>query len=249
MTCWGWNAGITAAPRPLGRPRSPRRSRRLARSGVASEQPRPVSISAGEGFDAPRRVEFLPLGSDAVDASGVIALVASTPDRGRTPRKAEHRPQRRPKNLPRTSISDCDSGDASLPGVTTWIVWWATVRRCGRCATRSNWRRRSAASVSIVGPAGSGRQHVAHAIHYGRLPLAAGELRRWPVRCSMRRCSNPRSAGLAQANAAALQAASPQAAAVAQTADAAIGRRRPTRRGRAETLLPHAGYECAVRCD
>ena len=41
----------------------------------------------------------------------------------------------------------------------------------------------STASVSIVGPPGSGRQHAARAIHYGRAPQAAGPL--VPLACPL----------------------------------------------------------------
>lgn len=174
-----------------------------------------ISIDSGDGIQAPRRVEFLPLGSDAVDATGVIALVASTPSE---PGAADSVP------------TNPGAADVSAAELHQQLRQWRRKlagryhmdRLVGDSPTMRQIRNQvelaalGAASVSIVGPAGSGRQHVAHAIHYGRLPLAAGELA--PLVCPLLDETLLESTirGLAQANAAALSAASPQAAAVAR---------------------------------
>jgi len=174
-----------------------------------------ITVGAGEGIQAPRRVEFLPLGSDAVDASGVIALVASTPIEPGAPDGLN----------PTTSPGEESSAELHQR-LRQWRRKLAGRYHMDRLVGESPAMRQvrnqvelaalSAASVSIVGPAGSGRQHVAHAIHYGRLPLAAGEFA--PLACPLLDETLLESTirGLAQANAAALSAASPQASAVAR---------------------------------
>ncbi|HEY2840901.1 MAG TPA: sigma 54-interacting transcriptional regulator [Pirellulales bacterium] len=174
-----------------------------------------VSIDTGDGATAPRRVDFLPLGSDAVDATGVIALVAATPiETGAAESAAAE------------ETFDEESAADLHQRLRHWRRKLAGRYHLDRLLGESPAMRQvrnqvelaatSAASVSIVGPPGSGRQHVAHAIHYGRLPLAAGELA--PLACPLLDETLLESTirGLAQANAAALQSASSQAAAASR---------------------------------
>jgi DNA-binding NtrC family response regulator len=173
-----------------------------------------VSVGAGDCVESPRRVEFLPLGSDAVEAGGVIAFAASKPVEAAA------------DSLDPATVPGEESAAELHQRLRQWrrklAGHYHMDRLVGDSPTMRQVRNQvelaalGAASVSIVGPVGSGRQHVAHAIHYGRLPLAAGEFA--PLACPLLDETLLESTirGLAQANAATLSAASPQAAAVAR---------------------------------
>ncbi|HEY4308183.1 MAG TPA: sigma 54-interacting transcriptional regulator [Pirellulales bacterium] len=139
-----------------------------------------VSPPGEENAVAARQVEFLPLGSDALDLAGVIAIASPhqvESDRAlqdesnnaeSTPRELHHRLAEWRRKLAGQYHADRLVGDSpALRQVRKQIELAAA----------------SSASVSIVGPPGSGRQHVARAIHYGRAALGAGPL--VPLACPL----------------------------------------------------------------
>jgi DNA-binding NtrC family response regulator len=138
-----------------------------------------VSLPGNEaaGAHAPRQVDFVPLPDDDRQVVGVAAFV-----------------------LP---ASACDSRERDEDDEPTAAELHERIRRY-----RSEWAGRfsadrlvgdspamqqvrnqvalagqSTASVLLVGPTGSGRQHVARAVHYGRDPQGAGAL--VPLACPM----------------------------------------------------------------
>ena len=129
-----------------------------------------VSLPGHDGIETARHVDFVPLAGDDPQVVGILAFV-----------------------LPQAAV---DLADANEEGETTAAELHARVRRYrSELAGRSSLDRlvgdspalrqvrnqvalatQNAASVLLIGAAGSGRQHVARAIHYGRDPHSAGAL-------------------------------------------------------------------------
>jgi DNA-binding NtrC family response regulator len=139
-----------------------------------------VVAPPGEENVVARQVEFLPLGSDALDLAGVIAIASphqvandrasqdDSNDVEATPRELHHRLAEWRRKLGGQYHADRLVGDSPA---------MRQVRKQVELAVGSF------ATVSIIGPPGSGRQHVARAIHYGRAALSAGPL--VPLACPL----------------------------------------------------------------
>ena len=134
-----------------------------------------VSLAGLDGTPVARRVDFVPLGTDALDLTGVMAF-ASPPladaaiageldldarSRENSARELHDRLVRwRRKLAGRFHLDHLLGESPSMRQVRSQVELAAG----------------SAARVTITGPQGSGRQHVAHAIHYGRAAQSAGAL-------------------------------------------------------------------------
>lgn len=138
-----------------------------------------VSLVGADGTLVARRVDFVPLGSDALDMPGVIGFaspheVAQATSEGpladdqESPRVLHERLAHWRRKLAGQFHMDRLVGDnAAIRQVRQQVELAAT----------------STASVSIIGQPGSGRQHAARAIHYGRSAQAAGPL--VPLACPL----------------------------------------------------------------
>ncbi len=139
-----------------------------------------VTLAQPGGETVTRRVEFLPLGSDAIDMAGVLAVASphvETAASGRTNEASSAEPTPRDlhrllaewrRRLGRQFHLDRLLGDNPAVRQARQQVEVAAA---------------TAASVTIVGPPGCGRQHAARAIHYGRHPQSAGPL--VPLACPL----------------------------------------------------------------
>ncbi len=139
-----------------------------------------VVLAGPDGSVIARNVEFVPLGSDAVDMAGVMAFASLHPvaeptasdieatDGEDSPRQLHHRLAEWRRKLAGHYHADRLIGDS--PAIRQ-------VRKQVELAAAST------TSVSIVGPVGSGRQHAARAIHYGRAVHSAGPL--VPLACPL----------------------------------------------------------------
>ncbi len=135
-----------------------------------------VSLPAADGNAIDRQVDFVPLAGEDSNIVGVVAFVLPhAADRSRddideepTPAALHERIRRYRRELAGRSSPDRLLGDS--PAIRQ-------VRNQVALAAQST------ASVLLVGPTGSGRQHVARAIHYGRDPRQAGPL--VPLACPM----------------------------------------------------------------
>jgi len=138
-----------------------------------------VSLSGPDGSTIARRVEFVPLGGDALDVAGVIAFASPHQVSPDALDAAEGEKESTPAELHR-QLADWRRQLAEqyhldrLLGETPPMQ---QVRQQIALAAGSN------ASVTIVGPPGSGRQHAARAIHYGSSAQAAGPL--VPLACPL----------------------------------------------------------------
>jgi len=137
-----------------------------------------VSCVGGDGCLRHRRARFLPLGSCADDLIGVIAILESE-DAALPPMPAAPPEEAGPGELHeylrrfrREMAGRCRPD--RLVGVSPAIC---RARRQVELAARSR------ASVLLVGPPGSGRQHLASAIHYGTQAEDAGPL--VPLACAI----------------------------------------------------------------
>ncbi len=137
-----------------------------------------VTLADADGREVGRHVEFVPLGSDALEISGVMAFARSA-----TADSAD------------SGAGNNDGQDDSSALLHERLRSWRRKlagryhldRLVGESPAMEQVRRQvevamgTAACTSVVGPAGSGRQHVARTIHYGRVPAAAGAL--VPLEC------------------------------------------------------------------
>lgn len=120
-----------------------------------------------------RRAEFLPLGRDAVECSGVLVVVGGSPP-GETESvecdaaELHHRLRTFRQSIGARRQIHQLMGDSPAMRRVRDQVWIAAEHR-----TR----------VLVLGPAGSGREHVARTIHYGGQPESAGPLA--PLSCSL----------------------------------------------------------------
>ena len=134
------------------------------------------------GAAVARRVHFIPLGADALDVAGVIAIAS-------------------PTAIDVGSVEQCDGEaggeDLSARELHERLARWRrklgarhhSDRLLGDSPAMRQVRSRvevaaaSVVTVAIVGPVGSGRQHVARAIHYGHAASSAGSL--VPLACPL----------------------------------------------------------------
>ncbi|HEY1602774.1 MAG TPA: helix-turn-helix domain-containing protein [Pirellulales bacterium] len=134
-----------------------------------------VSLAGLDGALIPRHVDFVPLGTDALEMVGVVAiasariadadaveaLAGNQATRESSAQELHERLARWRRKLAGRFHLDHLLGDSAA---------MRQVRNQVELAAGS------AASVTVIGPAGCGRQHVARAIHYGRAAQAAGSL-------------------------------------------------------------------------
>ena len=129
-----------------------------------------VSPPGAEGGSAPRQVDFVPLAGDDSQMVGVVAFVRplaagkssdASDDGEPTPAALHERIRRYRRELAGRSSIDRLVGDSPA---------MRQVRNQVALAAQST------ASVLLVGPPGSGRQHVARAIHHASDPRGAGPL-------------------------------------------------------------------------
>ncbi|MBI2823678.1 MAG: sigma 54-interacting transcriptional regulator [Planctomycetia bacterium] len=137
-----------------------------------------VALADASGGTVARRVEFVPLAAGELDTAGVIAFADAVPRDEQTESEEPDEElsadelhgrlrQWRRRLASRHSMDRLLGGSAAMKLVRSQVELAAT----------------SAASVSIIGPPGSGRQHVARAVHYGRAGEAAGNL--VPLACPL----------------------------------------------------------------
>ena len=134
-----------------------------------------VTLVSLDGQNASRHVEFVPLGGDALEVAGVIAFAASEVS---DPAALDA--------LDAASARDDSSARELHDRLRRWRRTLAGRYGIDRLLGDSPAMRQvrsqvelassTATRVTIVGPPGSGRQHVARAIHYGRTALGAGSL-------------------------------------------------------------------------
>jgi DNA-binding NtrC family response regulator len=132
-----------------------------------------VSLVAADGQLAARHVDFLPLGNDAVNVAGVIALASA---RIFDTQAADAREADREEDSARELHDRVRHWRRQLAGRFHMDRLIGESPAMGRVRNQVELAAASTASVSITGPAGSGRQHAARAIHYGRAAQSAGAL-------------------------------------------------------------------------
>ena len=179
--------------------------RRVARPAVATTTPTPTRPARGRGRRAVptaggllgrsgrgtvarsdaarpsrRHARFVRLGDGPDD---LVALVVVVDEQDLPEGERCHRARRRGgadgRRPARSAAAVPPRGGLRATGSTGS---WAKARRCVGSARRSSWPPQCHASVLVVGPPGSGRQHVAAAIHYGSDPEHEGSL--IPLACS-----------------------------------------------------------------
>jgi DNA-binding NtrC family response regulator len=137
-----------------------------------------ITLPKGEADSPPaeeRRVDFVPLGSDSATANGVLAIVSAAAggedDRATsesTSTELHARIQRQRRRLMVRYHVDRLWGDSpAMLQVRAQVLLAAAGK----------------GSVAVFGPAGSGREHVARAIHYAAAPEKAGPL--VPLACPL----------------------------------------------------------------
>ena len=137
-----------------------------------------IACVAGDGRPRRRRARFIPLGGGPEDVIGLIALVdledlseseTSSPAAGETEAARLHE---RVRAFRHQAAARCRAD--RLAGDSPPMR---------RARTQIALAAESGASVLVVGPPGSGRQHVANGVHYGGHPDASGSL--IPLACSV----------------------------------------------------------------
>ncbi len=133
--------------------------------------------TSGSGDGTPRQVDFVPLAGDDAQVVGILAFVLSraagdsadaNEDGEPTAAELHQQIRRYRRELASRTSSDRLMGDSpAMRQIRNQVALAAD----------------NTASVLLIGPAGSGRQHVARAIHYGRDPHSAGAI--VPLACSM----------------------------------------------------------------
>jgi DNA-binding NtrC family response regulator len=153
--------------------------------GVFRGQPSAASVCRVDetGRAAFRRARFIPLGLAPDEVIGVVAIL-----------DAEDLPERPPSQAPsppeaetgtesvrlRESLQRFRRQTVALFGIDRLVGNSPAMRRA---RAQVELAAGSRASVLLVGPAGSGRQQMATAIHYGTAPEAAGTM--VPLACSL----------------------------------------------------------------
>ncbi|HVU87070.1 MAG TPA: sigma 54-interacting transcriptional regulator [Pirellulales bacterium] len=137
-----------------------------------------VSLAGASGNVVARHVDFVPLGTDVLDMAGVIGFGS---------------PHEANQGTLEGSLATDESPRALHERLAHWrrklAGQYHIDRLLGENAAIRQVRKQvelaaaSTASVSIVGPPGSGRQHAARAIHYGRAAQTAGPL--VPLACPL----------------------------------------------------------------
>ena len=136
-----------------------------------------VTLEGPDGRPIARQVQFVPLGGDAFDVVGVIAIATHEVDADA-----------------QVAADGNDDAPAELHRqLAQWRRTLAQRYQLDRLLGDSPAMRRvrqqielassHTASVAIVGPPGSGRQHAARAIHYGTAAQSAGPL--VPLACPL----------------------------------------------------------------
>jgi len=124
-----------------------------------------VARIAEDGTPIERRVRFLPIGLDAEDVLGILAIVDAT--------------DRPPDSVAEQPSETAEAGPIALHETIRRFRQEAAARyRADRLIGQGHAMRlarrqvelaaASRSSVLLIGPPGSGRQHLAAAIHYGR---------------------------------------------------------------------------------